>query len=118
MEQLAPDMMFMPIYKEEDTLTPLLEQMDVNFVGAELVFAEDTSPIAQPDYIRGHKEKGRLLWCNAILFNCKKPLSGGHTDDVAVTGDPDKGWGWIADRGFDIIQTDWVMPLKAYLQSR
>ena len=47
MEQLAPDMMFMPIYKEEDTLTPLLEQMDVNFVGAELVFAEDTSPYGQ-----------------------------------------------------------------------
>ena len=118
MEQLAPDMMFMPIYKEEDTLTPLLEQMDVNFVGAELVFAEDTSPIAQPDYIRGHKEKGRLLWCNAILFNCKKPLSGGHTDDVAVMGDPDKGWGWNIDKGFDIIQTDWTMALKAYLEKR
>lgn len=118
MAQLAPDMMFMPIYKEEDTLTPVLEQMNLNFVGAELVFAQDDSPLVQDDYIQAHKKAGRLLWCNAILFNCKKPLSGGHTDDVAVTGDPDSGWGWIADRGFDIIQTDWVMPLKAYLQNR
>jgi len=118
MEQLAPDMMFMPIFKEEDTLTEALEAMDVNFVGAELVFARDDSPLAQDDYLRSHKEKGRLTWCNAILFNCKKPLSGGHTDDVAVMGDLDNGWGWIADKGFDIIQTDWVMPLKQYLQSR
>ena len=73
---------------------------------------------AMADYIRSHKEKGRLLWCNAILYNCKKQLSGGHTDDAAVTGDPDYGWGWIVDKGFDIIQTDWVMPLKMYLKSR
>jgi len=118
LEELAPDMMFMPIYKEEDTLTAQLEQMNINFVGAELVFAKDDSPLAQDDYIRSHKKAGRLLWCNAILYNCKKPLSGGHTDDVAVTGDPDSGWGWIVDKGFDIIQTDWVMPLKCYLQNR
>ena len=118
LEELAPDMMFMPIYKEEDLLTAQLETMDLNFVGAELVFARDDSPLAQEDYIRSHKEKGRLLWCNAILYNCKKQLSGGHTDDAAVTGDPDYGWGWIVDKGFDIIQTDWVMPLKMYLKSR
>ena len=118
MEALAPDLMFMPILKEEDTFTETLEAMDVNFVGAELVFARDDSPLAQADYIRSHKEKGRLTWCNAILFNCKRPLSGGHTDDVSVMGDPDAGWGWIADQGFDIIQTDWVMPLKMYLNSR
>ena len=118
LEELAPDMMFMPIYKEEDTLTAQLEQMNINFVGAELVFAKDDSPLAQDDYIRSHKKAGRLLWCNAILYNCKKPLSGGHTDDVAVTGDPDSGWGWIVDKGFDIIQTDWVMPLKCDLQNR
>ena len=118
LEELAPDMMFMPIYKEADTFTETLEAMDVHFVGAELVFAKDDSPLAQDDYIRSHKDKGRLLWCNAILYNCKKPLSGGHTDDISVTGNPEDGWGWIADKGFDIIQTDWVMPLKHYLNSR
>ena len=29
--------------------------------------------------------------------------------------DPAKGWGWLADRGFDIIQTDWALPLRMYL---
>ena len=47
-----------------------------------------------------------------------KPLSGGHTDDVSVTEDPDKGWGWVVEKGFDIIQTDWTLALRQYLQNR
>jgi glycerophosphoryl diester phosphodiesterase len=117
-EELAPDMMFMPIYKEEDRFTEVLEQMKIHFVAAELVFAKDDSPLASADYIESHHKKGRLLWCNAILFNYLKPLSGGHTDDISVIGDPDAGWGWLIDRGFDIIQTDWSMPLRAYLDKR
>lgn len=114
MEQLAPDMMFMPIYKEQDLITEQLEKMDINFVGAELVFAQDTSPLVSEEYLKSHHNQGRLLWCNAILYNCRVPLSGGHTDDISVAGAPDEGWGWIIDKGFDIIQTDWVMPLRAY----
>lgn len=117
-EALAPDMMFMSICKEEDTSTALLESMNINFAGVELVFAKEDSPLVDEAYIRSHHEKGRLLWCNAILYDYKKQLSGGHTDDVAVTGDPDNGWGWIIDKGFDIIQTDWTMPLRSYLDSR
>lgn len=118
MEELAPDMMFMPICKEEDLVTEALQRMNVNFVGVETVFARDDSPLASAQYIESHHRSGRLLWCNAILYNCKAPLSGGHTDDVAVTGDPDTGWGWIMDRGFDIIQTDWSLPLRQYIDNR
>ena len=116
--QVAPDMMYMPICKEVDEITPMLESKDVNYIAAELVFAKDDSPLVDPAYLESHHKKGRLLWCNAILFNCLKPLSGGHTDDVAVMGDPDKGWGWIIDKGFDIIQTDWALPLRQYLDKR
>ena len=118
MEALAPDMMFMPIYKEKDELTEQLEQMKLNFVGAELVFASEDSVLASREYLERHHERGRLLWCNAILYSYKSPLSGGHTDDVAVTGDLDRGWGWLLDRGFDIIQTDWVLFLQQYLGDR
>lgn len=118
MEQLAPDMMFMPIIKEKDTITEALEQMDLNFVGAELVFAREDSELVSPAYLAMHHAKGRVLWCNAILYNYQVPLSGGHSDDAAATGDPDYGWGWIAEKGFDIIQTDWTMPLDLYLRSK
>lgn len=117
-EEVAPDMMYMPICKEVDEITPMLEASDVNYIAAELVFAKDDSPLVADEYLQMHHDKGRLLWCNAILYNCLKPLSGGHTDDVAVMGDPDKGWGWIVDKGFDMIQTDWTLPLRQYLDGR
>ena len=118
MGELAPDMMFMPIYKEEDTMTELLEQMNVNFVGAELVFAREDSVFASEAYIRSHQDKGRLLWANPILYYYKSQLTGGHNDDIAVTSDPEFGWGWLVDKGFDILQTDWPMPLRHFLDNR
>lgn len=117
-EELAPDMMYMPICKEVDNISDALEQMNVNYTGIELVFAQDNSPLVNEEYLQEHHNKGRLLWGNAILYNYMKPLSGGHTDDVAVTGDPDGSWGWLANKGFDIIQTDWTLPLKQYLTSK
>jgi len=112
-------MMFMPIIKAETMeAAAQLEQMDINYVAAELVFPTEDSPLLEESYIRSHHEAGRLLWVNTILYNCLKPLSGGHTDDVAVMGDPDKGWGWNIDKGFDILQTDWTMALRSYLAQR
>ena len=118
MEELAPDMMFMPIYKEKDEFTEQLESMNINFVGAELVFAKEESLLAQDEYIASHHAKGRLLWCNPILYSYKAQLTGGHTDDVAIMGDPEYGWGWLIDKGFDILQTDWVMPLRHFVSNR
>ena len=118
MAELAPDMMYMPICKNEDTVTDAMEQLDLNLVGVELVFEKDDAPVVEDAYIEKQHKKGRLLWCNAILYNYLKPLSGGHTDDISVTGGPDGGWGWIAQKGFDIIQTDWTLSLYNYLTEK
>lgn len=118
MEELAPSMMFMPILKERDEFTEQLEKMNVNFVGSELVFMDESSPLIQDEYLKLQHKKGRLLWVNAILYSYKAQLSAGHTDDIAVAGDPDLGWGWLIDKGFDIIQTDWVMPLHSYISNK
>lgn len=118
MEELAPDIMFMPILKEKDEISEQLEQMHINFVGSELVFATEDVPIVQDAYIAAQHAKGRFLWVNSLLYSYKVQLSGGHSDDVAVAGDPENGWGWLLDKGFDIIQTDWSMPLKSFIQHR
>ncbi len=117
-EELAPDMMFMPIIKETDTVTGMLEKMNINYVAAELVFAKEDSPLASEEYLRGHHEKGRMLWSNPILYYYKSQLTGGHNDDVAVAGDPAFGWGWLMDKGFDILQTDWTMALRQFINTR
>lgn len=118
MEELAPEMMYMPIFKEKDTMTEQLEQMNVNYVGAELVFANEDSYLASDEYIQSHHDKGRLLWSNPILYHYKAQLTGGHNDDIAVSADPESGWGWLMDKGFDILQTDWVMPLWHFRAQR
>ena len=118
MAALAPEMMFMPIFKEKDTLTEQLEQMNINYVGAELVFAKDDSVLASEAYIKSHHDKGRLLWSNPIIYYYKSQLTGGHSDDVAVAGDPENGWGWLIDRGFDILQTDWTLQLRRFIDQR
>lgn len=117
-EDVAPDYMFMPIYMEKDNASEIIEKMNINYIGAELVFETEKSPIIQPDYIESMKKSGKALWGNAVLYNHKIPLSAGHTDDVSMIDDPDKGWGWLVDHGFDIIQTDWTYQCCKYLKER
>ena len=57
-----------------------------------------------------------LVWMNSIIYDHKEQLSGGHSDDTALTVGEDYGWGWIADKGVDMIQTDWTMMLVDYLK--
>lgn len=117
-EDVAPDYMFMPIYMEEDNASGIIEKMNINYIGAELVFKTEESSVIQPEYIEGMKKRGKTLWGNAVLYNYKVPLSAGHTDDVSMIDDPDKGWGWLVDHGFDIIQTDWTYQCCKYLKDR
>ena len=117
-EDVAPDYMFMPIYMEEDNASEIIEKMNINYIGAELVFETEKSPVIQPEYIESMKKRGKTLWGNAVLYNYKIPLSAGHTDDVSMIDDPDKGWGWLVDHGFDIIQTDWTYQCCKYLKDR
>lgn len=116
-EQVAPDYMYMPIYMEEDTATALIEQMDINFIGAELVFSSEKAPVIQEKYIDALHQKGRVAWMNGVLYNYKVPLAAGHSDDVSVMGQPEQGWGWLAAHGADIIQTDWAAMCCQYLRT-
>lgn len=45
-------------------------------------------------------------------------LAGSRFDDLALWDDPDKVWGWMAQKGYDIIQTDWTLALFQYLRPR
>jgi hypothetical protein len=93
-----------------------IEKMNINYIGAEIVFEKETSPVIQESYLEMQKKKGRILWGNAILYSSRVPLAAGHSDDVSLTDDPAKGWGWLADKGFDIIQTDWTKHCVDYLK--
>lgn len=114
-EECAPEYMYLPIYMERDMATERILGMNINFVGAELVFENEASPVAAVEYIDSMRKKGFVLWGNSLLYDVKVPLAGGHSDDVSLLGNPEDGWGWLAERGFGIIQTDWAAQCAGWL---
>lgn len=117
-EEYASDFMYMPVINYKDENSNKIFERNINFVGVELVFNDDTSELVSPENIERYHKNGLFVWANAILFDSKVPLSGGHSDDVSIVGNFDNGWGWLIDRKFDIIQTDWPMLLKEYITNR
>lgn len=117
-EKYAPDFMYMAVLNYEDNNSDKIFERNINFVGVELVFKDDTTHLVSPENIEHYHSKGLFVWANAILFDSKVPLSGGHSDDLSVVGKFDDGWGWLIDRKFDVIQTDWPMLLKEYINNR
>ena len=117
-EQYAPDLPFMPVISGDGSaLHEELKRRKINYIGAEVLFTKDDAPVASPEYIEMMHREGKFLWCNAIVYYYQAVLAAGHTDDISIVEDPEKGWGWIADRGFDIIQTDWVLACRLFLES-
>lgn len=117
-EEVAPDIVYMPIAKKVTDELLALEKMNINYAGAEVLFFNDDDYFASEKYISEMHAKNKLVWVNSIVYNCKSQIAAGHNDDISVTGNPNKGWGWLVDRKFDIIQTDWPLMLSLYLEHR
>ena len=118
LKECAADFMFMPIVRDEDTVTDMLLSQGIRCVGAEILFEKEDAKVASDAYIEAMHKKGMLLFANAIVYNYKDVLAAGHNDDISVAGRPDEGWGWLIKKQFDIIQTDWCGMLKAYMAER
>lgn len=110
-------LMYLPIVRDEK----LLEQVwpyKLNVIGAEVIFETEDHRFTSEEFVDTMHRKGMKLWVNAITLNDTIRLSAGHDDNGAILGDMDKTWGWLADRNYDIIQTDWPMLMKAYLTDK
>lgn len=114
----APDFMFMPLIWHKDNVTDMLIKNGVNVIGAELLFSSENDACVSDEYIKEMHDKNLLLWVNSIVYNEKDVISAYHTDDISLYDNPDKGWGWLIDKGFDFIQTDWLLMLKDYIKNR
>ena len=113
--EFCADMPYMAIAKSEAEINVARAAVR-RYVGTEVLFERDDSPLCSPAFIEAHHRDGLLVWCNAIVYNYRRVLAGGHSDDAAVLGDPEGGWGWIADRGYDLMQTDHVLESVLYLE--
>ncbi len=115
-ERYAPDIPFMTIAKNVDKTHEMLKKRSINYVGTEVLFETDDAPVASREYIDMMHADNKIVWVNSIVYNYKSVLAAGHTDDVSMSEDGELGWGWLADRGFDLIQTDFVHQCVTFLE--
>lgn len=113
-EKYAPDIAFFPVISQDNGIHEMLKHRNIRYVGSELLFQNMDSEVATEEYRDKLHRDGKLLWVNTIVYDYRKVISAFHTDDIALAGNPEFGWGWCAEN-FDIIQTDWVMMLSQYL---
>lgn len=116
LEEVAPDLPFLTLVRDEHPLHEQLMKAKFNYMGAEVLFEEENAPVASEEFIdRMHKD-GKLLWVNSIIYDYNCQLTARHSDDSALCQDFETGWGWLARRGFDFIQTDWPGMMREYYE--
>lgn len=118
LSELGRDFPYMPICRTDLTGTDLVEKSGVRWECTEVIFFSEDEPICQPDALSYLRRDGKLLFVNCEVYNYKAQLTAGHNDDISAGGRPDEGWGWLADRGYDILQTDWPGLMQRYLHSK
>ena len=118
LEEVSPELAFMPIVKEEHAWHDRLMERNINYVGVEVLFKKDDNYLASQEFADKMHRDGKLVWVNSIVYDYQAVLSGGHSDDTAFTVSMDYGWGWMGERPFDVIQTDWPLMLINYLKEK
>ncbi len=116
LQEVAPELPYMPIVRDTNAVHEQLMNSNINYVGAEVLFRSDDAEVASEEFIERMHRDGKLVWVNSIIYNYKEQLSAGHSDDTSLTDCPDKGWGWLAKKGYDFIQTDWTGMMIDYLK--
>lgn len=117
-EEVAADFAFMPMVRKTDNVSEMLMKRKLNFVGIEALFADERDPVISDEHIAWLHKNSLAVWGDAIVYNKKDVIAAGHTDDIALTENPDYGWGWFYDKKFDIVQTDWLTQAKNYFEKK
>lgn len=84
----------------------------VSPLAIEILFANETDEVISKPILSKMRSCSNV-WGNALD-------NGGnahHTDSLSLL-EPDKGWGWLLDRGINIIQTDYAVELMHYEEKR
>lgn len=109
---------YMPIIRndEAEMRRVLHAARSRRFPAVEITFAEENHPIFSRETVRTARSLGMKPLVNALTM--KEPLCGGHDDVTSLLDGPASGWGWLIDRGAEMIQTDCTGDLKHYLSKR
>ncbi len=117
LEALPEPVMYMPKALSSEDMFSCMER-DINIVAFETIFTTVDNDVLDPAVQKRVKDQGVHLWANSLRLNDEWDRSAGHDDNRALLGDREGNWGWLIDHGFDIIQTDWPLHVKTFIDSR
>jgi len=104
---------YMPIIadNENKAIDKLKDQLKkIHPKAFEILLRKSDTIMAQSEYLKKH---GSRVWVNSLWASlCFK-----HNDSKAIKN-PDKNWGWIIEKGANIICTDYPVELLQYLHKK
>ena len=116
LSEIAPNIPYMLMLRNKiDGIENSIKSMGVNLVAEEIIFDSVENDLFKDEHINLLHSNSILAWTNTIVYNYKDIISAHLTDDRAILGEKDIIWGTLLEKGFDIIQTDWVKDLREYL---
>ncbi len=94
-----------------------LDQLDELFkrfppVAIEILFHKKTDLVLSAPVLEKMRNRANI-WVNSL----DDAENAGHNDALSLI-DPDQGWGWLLDRGINIIQTDYPKKALLYAEHR
>lgn len=116
-ERFAPELKYMPIIKSREILD-YARTKKINLFGAEVLFETEDNELCSDKFIDEMHARGEKIWVNAIDINFHLVFAAHRDDTVSLCDDPERGWGWLMDKGFDIIQTDFPYQLNDFRNNR
>lgn len=108
--------LYVPIVRndrEVEALYKVLDEVTVHVV--ELFIETDQDYLVSKEFVEKMHDRGIKLWMNSLSLAENFDYCAGRSDDRSLLVSPDEGWGWMVEKGIDIIQTDWAAELKNYL---
>lgn len=113
-----PDALFVPMVREPETLE-WVERLrgTVRVPALEILPEAPDDPIFQPEVFEWLHSRGIKVWCNSLSLAKRLVYGGGYDDLKALRFGGGESWGVLAEKGVDIIQTDWPYEAKQYLAS-
>ena len=110
-----PDCGFIPMVGDPGSL-PDVEELSrhTRVLGVEILPKNPGDAIFSEDTIGWLKAHRLRVWCNALSFAKRLVFGAGYDDLRSMRDGGDAGWGVLAARGVDILQTDWPYEVKTY----
>ena len=112
LNSLPGPVLYMPVLADASDTADIQNFIDDVGVNAfEIIFGTESHPLISENSFALYQGGNVRVWVNTLWAS----LCAGHTDNNALTN-PDGNWGWVMDKGFNIIQSDRPVELLEYLR--